>query len=69
MSEPKKFSKRIVIFAISMIVLYTIVAIVYQFTSGNELSSTLTGCWYGFFGGELLATAGIKISEVIKGEQ
>lgn len=64
----KKFSKRIIFCSIITVLAYTITAIVYQFKTGNAMDSTLTTCVYGFFGGELLAVAGIKISEVIKGE-
>lgn len=64
----KKFSKRIVKFSIGTVLLYTIVAIVYQFITHEALDSTLTTCVYTFFGGEMLALAGIKVSEVIKSQ-
>ena len=63
-----KFSKKIVVFSISIVVIYTITAIVYQFVARDALDATLTGCVYGFFGGELLAMAGIKIASK-KGEE
>ena len=62
--EPKK--KRVsdldkyVIFSFTMIIIFTAIALVYQFVSDTELSSTLIMSFYGVFGGELLILAMIK---------
>lgn len=49
-----------VIFSLANIVIFTIVAVVYQWTSEDELSSTLITCFFSAFGGELLLLAMIK---------
>ena len=64
----KKFSKIMVIISIVIPLIYSIIAIVYQFRTGNEMSSTLTTWIFTFYGVELLATAGIKISETVKSQ-
>lgn len=61
-----KFSKIIVAISIIIPLIYTIVAVIYQFRTGDEMDSTLTTWVFTFFGAELLAAAGIKISEVIR---
>lgn len=48
-------------FSISVIVVYTLVAIVFQYITGIELSTTLTTGVYGFFGTEIGACAFVKI--------
>lgn len=50
-----------VVFSLVMIILYTIVAIVYQWVKGQELSPTLTTCYYACFAGEILSSSLIKI--------
>ena len=60
----KKTSNRMLVVSVINILWYTIVAIVLQFKSQIEISSTLTTCWYAFWTGEIFALAGIKISKV-----
>ena len=55
-----KFNKLIVLLSIVAIILYTIAAIFLQKNTMIELSPTLTTCFYGFFGAELLSLASIK---------
>lgn len=62
-SNPMKFSKKIVIFCIIIVVIYTAVQICMNFLLGMEISPTLTTCVYAFFGTELAASAAIKIFE------
>lgn len=52
---------KFVVFSLVMIILYTITAIVYQWVSGQELSSTLTTCYFACFSGEVLSASLIKI--------
>lgn len=52
---------KFVVFSLTMIILYTIIAIVYQWTSGQELSTTLTTCYFACFAGEVLSASLIKI--------
>lgn len=56
----KHFSDYIVYISIFMIVGYTIAAFILQFCGLMEVSSTLTGCWYGFWTVEIVALAAIK---------
>lgn len=58
-----KFNKLIVLLSIVAIISYTVAAILLQKYTMTELSPTLTTCFYGFFGTELLGLAGIKIYE------
>lgn len=49
-----------VIFSFANIIVFTIIALVYQFITQNELSGTLITCFFGVFGGELLMLCMIK---------
>lgn len=51
---------RYVIFSLAALILFTLVAIVYQFITKEELSSTLITCFFGAFGGELFLLCMIK---------
>ena len=46
-----------------MILLYTAIAIVLQFTTQTEISSTLTTCFFTFWTIEIVALAGITIKK------
>ena len=48
------------------IVGYTVANYVLQSTMGIEISPTLTTCWFAFWGTEIIALAGIKVSKTIK---
>jgi hypothetical protein len=58
-----KFLKKIVIFCISFITIYTVVAIVFQAVTGDALSDTLTERVFTTLIGELCITGLIKIVE------
>ena len=60
--EKKKLSAidKYVIFSFTMIIVFTIIALFYQFRTDNEISSTLIMSFYGVFGGELLMLCMIK---------
>ena len=60
----KKVSNRMLVVSVINIMWFTIVAIILQFKTSIELSSTLITCWYGFWTGEIFALAGIRISKV-----
>ena len=49
-----------VIFSLSSIIIFTIIAILIQVFTNMELSSTLITCFFATFGGELLTLAMIK---------
>jgi hypothetical protein len=54
-----------VIFSISCMVLYTIVSQIIQTTTGYT-NDVLTTCFFGFFGGEIVTCALIKIFKLTK---
>lgn len=58
-----KFIKKIVIFCIAFITIYTIVAIVYQSITGEGLNDTLTERVFTCLIGELCITGVLKIVE------
>lgn len=68
--ERKKMSAldKYVIFSLANLVVFTIIAIVYQWTSDDELSGTLITCFFSAFGGELLLLAMIKRLKLKKGD-
>lgn len=49
-----------VIFSLAVLIIFTIVSFVYQFVTQQEISATLTTCFFAAFGGELLSLAMIK---------
>ena len=49
-----------VIFSLTVLIIFTIVSFVYQFITQQEISATLTTCFFAAFGGELLSLAMIK---------
>lgn len=69
-SKPKGLSAldKYVIFSFVMIIIFTVVALIYQFATDNELSSTLIMSFYGVFGGELLMLAMIKRLKLKRGD-
>ncbi|WP_143104440.1 hypothetical protein [Butyrivibrio sp. INlla21] len=74
MKSKKKPKKKVsaldkyVIFSLSSLIIFTIVAIVVQVLMEQELSSTLITCFFSCFGGELLMLAMIKRLKLKKGE-
>lgn len=59
-----KISNIVLVAAIVNILWFTITAIILQFVTQVELSSTLIACWYTFWTSEIFAIMGIKISKV-----
>lgn len=51
---------RYVIFSLSAIIIFTVIAIIFQFLRENSLSDALIVAFYGVFGGELLMLCLIK---------
>ena len=56
------------IFCFVVIILYTITAIIFQWLTTIELSTSLTVGVYGFFGGEITLLAMIKRLKLKKGD-
>lgn len=52
---------KFIIFSFIMVIIYTVVAILFQIFTHEELSSTLTTSFFMVFGGEVLSCALIKI--------
>lgn len=63
-----KFSKKVVIFCIAVITIYTCIQTYLSYKLSIELSPTLTTCVYAFFGTELAATAFIHVFDKKKSE-
>lgn len=59
----KYMSQFIVIFGISIILLYTIAVLLITCNTSNTVPDSLTNGVFGFFGVELLSLAGIKITK------
>ena len=55
---------KMLILAVTCIFAYTVAAIVLQFFTSVEISSTLTLCWYGFWTSEIFLLAGITKTKV-----
>lgn len=66
-TKKKKVSNIMLVIIIIAIVLYTIANFLLQYFAGIEVSPTLTTAWFTFWGAEIVALAGIKISKVNKG--
>lgn len=62
-------SKALIVLICIMIILYTAADFVLQAYAQIEVSPTLTEKWFQFWGVELIALAGIKISKVLKGNK
>ena len=74
-SNPQKTKRRklpaldkYVIFSFACIIIFTSVAIFYQFVSEDAISDALIVAFFGVFGGELLMLCMIKRLKLKKGE-
>lgn len=61
-----KVSNVMLVIIVIMITLYTVASFVLQMYTSVEISSTLTTCFYAFWGTELAMLAGIKTSKIFK---
>lgn len=61
-----KFSKKIVIFCISTVIIYTIAVLVLMFSTGCSEPTTLTENVFTYFGIEAFALALIKVADTAK---
>ena len=52
-----------------MIILYTAADFLLQYFAGIEVSPTLTGAWFAFWGTEIIALTAIKTSKVKHGKE
>jgi hypothetical protein len=65
--KKKKVSNIMLVIVMIAIISYAIADFVLQYYTSIEVSSTLTTCWFTFWGAEIFALAGIKISKVKNG--
>lgn len=65
----KKFMDRMVALSATMIILFTVAAIVLQFVTQVELSGTLITCWYAFWTAEIFSLMSIKNTKTKHGEK
>lgn len=57
---------KFIIFSFIMVTAYTVVAVIFQIVTNEELSPTLTTCFFAVFGGEVLSCALIKVFKLKK---
>lgn len=62
-----KVSNVMLVIIVVMVTLYTVASFALQFFTSVEISSTLTTCFYAFWGTELAVLAGMKTSKILKG--
>lgn len=65
--KKKKISNIMLVIVMIAIVSYAAANFILQYYTNIEVSSTLTTCWFTFWGAEIFALAGIKISKVKNG--
>lgn len=65
--KKRKVSNIMLVIVMTAIILYAIANFVLQYFTSIEVSPTLTTCWFTFWGAEVFALAGIKISKVKNG--
>lgn len=66
--KKKRVSNIMLVSIVIAILGYTLASFILQYHTSVEMSPTLTTCWFSFWGVELVALAGIKISKVKHGE-
>lgn len=62
--KERKVSNIMLVIIVAAIVGYAAVNCWLQYNMGVEISSTLTGCWFSFWGVEIVALAAIKTNKV-----
>ena len=65
--KEKKTSNVMLVVIVIAIVGYFIADYTLQKNAGVEISPTLTTCWFTFWGAEIAALAGIKVTKICKG--
>lgn len=71
LKKKKKLSDldKYVVFSLSVLIIFTIAAIMVQILTEQELSGVLITCFFSCFGGELLMLAMIKRLKLKKGDK
>ena len=57
---------KFIIVSFAIVILYSITAVLFQAITHEELSPTLTGCVFAFFGGEVLDCTVLKVFKIKK---
>lgn len=65
-SSKRKVSNIMLGVIVSAITIYTVASFWLIYVTGVSIDSTLTTCFYAFWGSELIALAGIRVSKVFK---
>jgi len=65
-SKHRKVSNVMLVVIVIAIVGFAIADYILQYYMGMEISSTLTTCWFSFWGAEIVGLTGIKVSKVLK---
>ena len=68
-NKPKKKVSNIMLVVVClMIILYAAADFALQYFTSVEVSPTLTTAWFAFWGTEIVALAGLRVSKVLKGD-
>jgi hypothetical protein len=62
--KKRKVSNILLVVVVAAIVIYTVANLWITYTTGVSIDSTLTTCFYAFWGSEILALTGIKLSKI-----
>ena len=62
--KKRKVSNILLVVVVVAITAYTVANLWITYTTGAVIDSTLTTCFYAFWGSEVLALAGIKLSKI-----
>ena len=65
--KKRKVSNIMLAVSVIAIAFYTVASFWIQYKTGIPVDSTLTTCFYAFFGSELIALTTLKTSKIIKG--
>lgn len=65
--KKRKTSNIMLVIIVFAITVYTVASFWIQYRTGIPVDSTLTTCFYTFWGSELIALATLKTSKIIKG--
>lgn len=68
MNKKAKTSNIVLVISIIAVTLYAIADFLLQYFANIEVSPTLTGCWFTFWGVEIISLAAIKTSKVKHGQ-
>ena len=64
--KKRKVSNVLLVVIVVAIILYTVANFWLTYATGVAIDSTLTTCFYAFWGSELALMAGIRVSKVVK---